>query len=68
MLCQRGLDAEAFDAVLLYDCILPSIGGGKFADEFFIRKASAGRCASALTPRRTKCRPSATSTLRSSRR
>jgi 3-methyladenine DNA glycosylase AlkD len=38
MLCQRGLKAEAFDAVLLYDCILPSIGNSKFADEFFIRK------------------------------
>jgi 3-methyladenine DNA glycosylase AlkD len=38
MLCQRGLKAEAFDAVLLYDCILPSIGGGRFSSEFFIRK------------------------------
>jgi 3-methyladenine DNA glycosylase AlkD len=38
MLCQRGLKAEAFDAVLLYDCILPSIGTGSFAGEFFIRK------------------------------
>jgi 3-methyladenine DNA glycosylase AlkD len=38
MLCQRRLKAEAFDAVLLYDCILPSIGTGCFADEFFIRK------------------------------
>jgi 3-methyladenine DNA glycosylase AlkD len=38
MLCQRGLKAVAFDAVLLYDCILPSIGAGRFADEFFIRK------------------------------
>jgi 3-methyladenine DNA glycosylase AlkD len=38
MLCQRGLKAEAFDAVLLYDCILPSIGNGRFADEFFIEK------------------------------
>jgi 3-methyladenine DNA glycosylase AlkD len=38
MLCQRGLKAEAFDAALLYDTILPSIGKGKFANEFFIRK------------------------------
>lgn len=39
MLCQRRLHPrEAFDAVLLYDCILPSIGGGRFAREFFIRK------------------------------
>lgn len=38
MLCQRGLAAEAFDAVLFYDCILPSIGAAKFADEFFIKK------------------------------
>jgi 3-methyladenine DNA glycosylase AlkD len=38
MLCQRGLRAEAFDAVLLYDCILPSIGREKFAAEFFIKK------------------------------
>jgi 3-methyladenine DNA glycosylase AlkD len=38
MLCQRKLRAPAFDAVLLYDTILPSIGSGKFASEFFIRK------------------------------
>ncbi len=38
MLCQRGLGPEAFDAQLLYDTILPSIGQGRFADEFFIRK------------------------------
>ena len=38
MLCQRGLKAEAFDPVLLYDTILPSIGTGRFASEFFIRK------------------------------
>jgi 3-methyladenine DNA glycosylase AlkD len=38
MLCQRGLKAEAFDAVLLYDCILPSIGAATFANEFFIKK------------------------------
>jgi 3-methyladenine DNA glycosylase AlkD len=37
MLCQRRIKA-GFDAALLYDCILPSIGGGKFADDFFIRK------------------------------
>ena len=38
MLAQRSLDADRFDAVLLYDCILPSIGDGKNAREFFIRK------------------------------
>jgi 3-methyladenine DNA glycosylase AlkD len=38
MLSQRSLDAASFDAVLLYDCILPSIGSGRFAGEFFIRK------------------------------
>lgn len=38
MLCQRGLKPAAFDARLLYDCILPSIGSGRFAGEFFIRK------------------------------
>jgi 3-methyladenine DNA glycosylase AlkD len=39
MLCQRGIQAkDGFDAVLLYDCILPSVGQGKFAMEFFIRK------------------------------
>jgi len=38
MLCQRGLGPASFDAGLLYDCILPSIGSGRFADEFFIRK------------------------------
>jgi 3-methyladenine DNA glycosylase AlkD len=37
MLCQRRMRAE-FDAVLFYDCILPSIGSGRFAGEFFIRK------------------------------
>lgn len=38
MMCQRGLGPEAFSARLLYDTILPSIGQGHFADEFFIRK------------------------------
>ena len=38
MLCQRKLRAPHFDAVLLYDTILPSIGRGRFADQFFIRK------------------------------
>ena len=38
MLCQRGLGPEMFDARLLYDTILPSIGQGQFADQFFIRK------------------------------
>jgi 3-methyladenine DNA glycosylase AlkD len=37
MLCQRRMKT-GFDAVLLYDCILPSIGSGRFANEFFIRK------------------------------
>lgn len=37
MLSQRSLKAD-FDAVLLYDTLLPSIIGGQFADEFFIRK------------------------------
>ena len=37
-LCQRSLKAPAFDARLLYDTILPSIGNGRFAREFFIRK------------------------------
>jgi len=36
-LCQRSLKAD-FDAALFYDTILPSIGAGRFADEFFIRK------------------------------
>jgi 3-methyladenine DNA glycosylase AlkD len=38
MLAQRKLRAAAFDAVLLYDCILPSIGKGRLAGEFFVRK------------------------------
>ena len=38
MLCQRSLKPEFFDARLLYDTILPSMGNGRFADEFFIRK------------------------------
>jgi 3-methyladenine DNA glycosylase AlkD len=37
MLCQRR-SKQGFDAVLFYDCILPSIGNGRFAREFFIRK------------------------------
>ena len=38
MLSQRGLKVEQFDAVLLYDCILPSTGSSDMAAEFFIRK------------------------------
>jgi 3-methyladenine DNA glycosylase AlkD len=38
MLAQRKLEAAAFDPVLLYDTILPSLGDPRFADEFFIRK------------------------------
>jgi 3-methyladenine DNA glycosylase AlkD len=38
MLVHRSVDEEAFDAVLLYETILPSIGNGNFAGEFFIRK------------------------------
>jgi 3-methyladenine DNA glycosylase AlkD len=38
MLSQRGLKAPHFDAVLLYDCILPSTGSSAMAGEFFIRK------------------------------
>lgn len=38
MLCQRRLRPPHFDAVLLYDTILPSIGKRRFADEFFICK------------------------------
>jgi 3-methyladenine DNA glycosylase AlkD len=38
MLAQRGVKPEAFDAVLLYDTILPSLADPRFADEFFIRK------------------------------
>ncbi len=37
MLSQRSLKT-GFDAVLLYDTLLPSIAGGQFADEFFIKK------------------------------
>jgi 3-methyladenine DNA glycosylase AlkD len=36
-LCQRGLKDD-FDAPLFYACILPSIGSGLHAGEFFIRK------------------------------
>lgn len=39
MLCQRRLRADAFDARLLYDTLLPSLPPGRFADQFFIRKA-----------------------------
>jgi len=38
MLCQRHVAPAAFDAELLYDTILPSIGPSRFAGEFFIRK------------------------------
>ncbi|MDZ7651894.1 MAG: DNA alkylation repair protein [Burkholderiaceae bacterium] len=37
ILCQRRLESR-FDARLLYDCILPSLGDRRFAGEFFIRK------------------------------
>ncbi|MBL8313428.1 MAG: DNA alkylation repair protein [Rubrivivax sp.] len=37
MLSQRSLKS-GFDAVLFYDTLLPSLAGGAFADEFFIRK------------------------------
>ncbi len=37
MLCQRRLK-RGFDAVLLYDCILPSLGDAPIARGFFIRK------------------------------
>ncbi len=38
MLVHRSVDDSAFDAVLLYETILPSIGKGEFANQFFIRK------------------------------
>ena len=42
MLCQRRLKKDLFDAVLLYETVLPSIGksalAAPFASEFFIRK------------------------------
>ncbi len=38
MLCQRRLDSAHCDAVLLYDCILPSLVPDPLAGEFFIRK------------------------------
>jgi 3-methyladenine DNA glycosylase AlkD len=38
MLVHRSVSDQTFDAVLLYETILPSIGKGQFADEFFIRK------------------------------
>jgi len=39
MLAQRRLKGDAFDAVLFYDCILPSLlGATPLAGEFFIRK------------------------------
>ena len=38
MLVQRNVSDQAFDAVLLYETILPSIGQARFANEFFIRK------------------------------
>ncbi len=37
MLAQRALKKD-FDAVLLYDCILPSLGDLRFEREFFIKK------------------------------
>ena len=37
MLAQRGLKGADFDAVLFYDCILPSVGDPTFGSEFFIR-------------------------------
>jgi 3-methyladenine DNA glycosylase AlkD len=37
ILAQRRVE-QGFDAPLLYECILPSVGSGRFAGEFFIRK------------------------------
>jgi 3-methyladenine DNA glycosylase AlkD len=38
MLAQRGLKGAQFDAVLFYECILPSVGDPAFGREFFICK------------------------------
>ncbi len=38
MLCQRSLRGDDFDAVLFYDCILPSLAPDPLCSEFFIRK------------------------------
>ena len=38
MLVHRSVSDPLFDAVLLYETILPSIGKSPFAEEFFIRK------------------------------
>jgi len=38
MLTQRKLDGDAFDAVLFYDCLLPSVGDAALGREFFICK------------------------------
>ena len=38
MLAQRAIKPADFDAVLFYDCILPSVGAPRFEREFFIRK------------------------------
>jgi 3-methyladenine DNA glycosylase AlkD len=38
MLAQRSVETNAFDAVLLYETILPSTGQGRLANQFFIRK------------------------------
>jgi 3-methyladenine DNA glycosylase AlkD len=38
ILVHRSVSDQTFDAVLLYDTILPSIGKSPFAGEFFIRK------------------------------
>jgi 3-methyladenine DNA glycosylase AlkD len=38
MLTQRKLKGADFDAVLFYDCLLPSLGDPAFDREFFIRK------------------------------
>ena len=36
---EQGLGLkQGFDAVLLYDCILPSVGDSAMAKDFFIRK------------------------------
>jgi 3-methyladenine DNA glycosylase AlkD len=38
MLTQRKLASDAFDAVLFYDCLLPSVGDPALGREFFICK------------------------------
>jgi 3-methyladenine DNA glycosylase AlkD len=66
MLSQLNVKAE-FDAVLLYETILPSVGASAFAKEFFIRKGMGWALRQRSYKRQKKCRRFVTHTPASCR-